>query len=140
MISPSHCDERCRKDGVHQVNSCSVFCFSLSNAWSTAPLTTHHPNLSQRQICSFPHVAFCVTHHCDVVINQFILTDSFVGEVVVMSSSCLTVVVKFSWGLTCPEHVSLFQKLSPTKLSCCWGPVWLSVHKLRAWCLCLLAF
>lgn len=100
MTSSSHCDEWSRKDGVHQVNRCSVFCFLLSSAWPTAPLTTHYPSLSQRQICSFPHGPFCVTHHCDVVINQFVLTDLFMGEMVVMSSSCLAILP--AWMLCSP--------------------------------------
>lgn len=132
MTSSSHCDEWHRKDGAHQVNSCSVFCFSLSTAWPTAPLSTHYPSLSQRQVCSLPCGPFCVTHHCDVVINQFILTDSSVGEVGVMSLPCLTVIVAFSWGLTC-----FVPSLTPNLLAV--GGQCVS-HKLRAWCLCLLDF
>lgn len=83
----------------------AVLCF-VSHYPVHGPLTTHYPSLSQKQICSFPHGPFCVTHHCSPVINQFINTDFFVREMVVMSSSCLTMVVTFSRGLTCFAYVS----------------------------------
>lgn len=87
---------------------------------------------TQRQVCSLPRGSFCVTHHRDVVINQFIPTDLLVGEMVVMSLPCLTVTVTLSWGLTC-----FAPPLTPNLLAV--GGQCSSL-KLRAWCLCLLDF
>lgn len=117
----------------------ALFCFSLCSAWPTAPPTTHYPSLSQRQICSFLHGPFCVTHRCDVVITPFVLTDLFVGEMVVMSSSCLTILP--DWLLHSP---GVFTALGMSHLSyqtfLLLVAVWPSVHILRKWCLCLLDF
>lgn len=71
-VTPSsHCDEWHRKDGVHQVNSCSVFCFSLSSAWPT------DPTLSKPFFLRGRFVPFLMVPSVSLITAMWLLIDLF---------------------------------------------------------------